>query len=57
MEAIDRMIDPRRGIVSREIFVSPALYREELEKLFAHAWPFVGHESLIAGAQMRAAVE
>ena len=47
MEAIDRMIDPQRGTVSREIFVSPEAYREELEKLFARAWLFVGHESLI----------
>ena len=45
--AIDRMIDPQRGTVSREIFVSPETYREELEKLFARAWLFVGHESLI----------
>ena len=41
------MIDPQRGTVSREIFVSPETYREELEKLFARAWLFVGHESLI----------
>ena len=47
MDAIDRMIDPQRGIVSREIFVSPDYYREELEKLFARAWLFVGHESQI----------
>ena len=57
MEAIDRMIDPRRGIVSQEIFVSPALSREELEKLFARAWLFVGRESLFPGPQMRAAAE
>jgi phenylpropionate dioxygenase-like ring-hydroxylating dioxygenase large terminal subunit len=44
---IDQMIDPQRGIISREIFVSPELYREELEKLFTRAWLFVGHESLI----------
>ena len=44
---IDQMIDPQRGIISREIFVSPELYREELDKLFTRAWLFVGHESLI----------
>src|SRR6202012_3507729 len=44
---IDRMIDLNRGMVSREIFVSPEFYREELEKLFTRAWLFVGHESLI----------
>lgn len=41
------MIDHQRGIISREIFVSPDLYREEQEKLFARAWLFVGHESHI----------
>ncbi len=44
---IDQMIDLKRGTISREIFVSPEFYREELEKLFTRAWLFVGHESLI----------
>jgi phenylpropionate dioxygenase-like ring-hydroxylating dioxygenase large terminal subunit len=44
MEPNNPMIDPQRGTVSREIFVSPETYREELEKLFARAWLFVGHE-------------
>ena len=44
---IDQMIDPRRGTISREIFVSPEFHREELEKLFTRAWLFVGHESQI----------
>ena len=44
---IDQLIDPRRGTISREIFVSPEFHREELEKLFTRAWLFVGHESQI----------
>jgi nitrite reductase/ring-hydroxylating ferredoxin subunit len=44
---IDQMIDLRRGTISREIFVSPEFYREELDRLFTRAWLFVGHESLI----------
>ena len=44
---IDQMIDLQRGMISREIFVSPEFYREELEKLFTRAWLFVGHESQI----------
>ena len=28
---IDQMIDAQRGIISRELFVAPELYREELE--------------------------
>jgi phenylpropionate dioxygenase-like ring-hydroxylating dioxygenase large terminal subunit len=44
---VDALIDAERGVISREIFVAPELYREEQEKLFARAWLFVGHESLI----------
>ncbi|MEM9684556.1 MAG: aromatic ring-hydroxylating dioxygenase subunit alpha [Pseudomonadota bacterium] len=43
----DGMIDPDAGIVSREIFVSPDIYRHELETVFARAWLFIGHESLV----------
>lgn len=39
--------DIDNGIVSREIFVSPEVYRQELEHLFTRAWLFVGHESQI----------
>jgi nitrite reductase/ring-hydroxylating ferredoxin subunit len=35
------------GTISREIFVSEAIYREEQERVFARAWLFVGHESQI----------
>ena len=44
---LNQMIDAQRGVISREIFVSPDVYREEQEKLFARAWLFVGHESQI----------
>ena len=35
------------GQISREIFVNEAIYQEELERVFARAWLFVGHESQI----------
>src|SRR5437868_1467871 len=41
------MVDLAAGQISREIFVSEAIHREELERLFARAWLFVGHESQI----------
>lgn len=44
---VDQLIDLNHGTISREIFVSPEFYREELDKLFTRAWLFVGHESLI----------
>ena len=41
------LVDAERGIISREIFVNDGIFAEELEKLFARAWLFVGHESQI----------
>jgi phenylpropionate dioxygenase-like ring-hydroxylating dioxygenase large terminal subunit len=41
------LIDLQRGEVSREVFVNENLYREELERIFARAWLYVGHESQI----------
>lgn len=40
-------VDLDRGVVSREIFVNPDIYQEELERVFARTWLFVGHESQI----------
>jgi phenylpropionate dioxygenase-like ring-hydroxylating dioxygenase large terminal subunit len=42
------MIDLAGGTVDREIFTSPDVHRQELEKLFARTWLFVGHESQVA---------
>jgi len=41
------LVDLEAGQVRREIFVNKEIYREELERLFARAWLFVGHESQI----------
>ena len=41
------MVDLDAGTVSREIFVSPDIYDQEQEQVFARAWLFVGHESQI----------
>src|SRR5260370_42061240 len=43
------LVDLKAGTVSREIFVSEAIYREELDRVFARAWLFGGHESQIPG--------
>lgn len=42
-----RLVDPERGLVSREIFVDPRLYEAELERVFATQWLFVGHVSQV----------
>ncbi len=41
------LVEVDRGIVSREIFVSDEIYRQELERVFARAWLFLGHESRV----------
>src|SRR5262245_29651341 len=41
------LVDVDRGLVSREIFVSEEIYRQEQEQVFARAWLFIGHESQI----------
>src|SRR5260370_11832460 len=41
------LVDPATGHISREIFVNDEIYREELERVFARSWLFVGHESQI----------
>src|SRR6202166_3427452 len=47
MSAYDQMIDVAGGSISREIFIDDGIYAEELEKLFARMWLFVGHASQI----------
>ncbi|HVL55061.1 MAG TPA: Rieske 2Fe-2S domain-containing protein [Burkholderiaceae bacterium] len=42
-----RLVDADRGLISREIFSSPQLFQQELERLFTRAWLFVGHASQI----------
>ncbi len=41
------LVDLDRGVVSRDIFVSDAIYQQEQEQIFARTWLFVGHESQI----------
>ena len=41
------MVDLQSGRISREIFVNEEIYAEELERIFARTWLFVGHETQI----------
>lgn len=41
------LIDVQNGTASREIFVDDAIFREEMEQIFARAWLFVGHEDQV----------
>ena len=46
--SINELVDVEHGFVSREIYVSPEIYQEEQERVFARAWLFIGHESQVA---------
>lgn len=41
------LVDVEHGRISREIFTSRAVYEDELERVFARSWLFVGHESQV----------
>ena len=44
------LVDLDQGVISRDIFVSDAIYQQEQEQVFARVWLFVGHESQIPQA-------
>ena len=44
---LSSLVDLGRGTISREVFVNNELYQQEQVQIFARAWLFVGHESLI----------
>jgi phenylpropionate dioxygenase-like ring-hydroxylating dioxygenase large terminal subunit len=50
MSNYDQLVDAANGSISREIFVDDAIYAEEMERIFARSWLFVGHESQIKKA-------
>lgn len=43
-------VDTRRGLVSREVFVSDEIWRLETERIFDRTWVFLAHETEIAEA-------
>jgi phenylpropionate dioxygenase-like ring-hydroxylating dioxygenase large terminal subunit len=42
---IERLVEPDR--VHRRLYSDPALFKVEMEKVFGHAWIYVGHDSQI----------
>ena len=46
-KVLGNLVDIEHGLISREIFTSPELYKQQLERIFARAWLFIGLESQI----------
>jgi phenylpropionate dioxygenase-like ring-hydroxylating dioxygenase large terminal subunit len=44
------LVDLERGTVNRKIFSDPEIYREEIERVFARCWLYLGHDSQIPNA-------
>jgi ethylbenzene dioxygenase alpha subunit len=48
VKELETLVDVENGLIDRRIFWDDAIYRLELEKIFARCWLFVAHESQIA---------
>ncbi|MEA2639997.1 MAG: hypothetical protein QOF51_1391, partial [Chloroflexota bacterium] len=38
-------IDTETGTLSRELYVNPDIFQQEMEQIFGRCWLFLGHES------------
>ena len=50
LEDLDRYVDMAAGRMSRKVFWERDIYDQELEKIFARAWLFLGHVSQVPKA-------
>jgi phenylpropionate dioxygenase-like ring-hydroxylating dioxygenase large terminal subunit len=41
------LVDTEQGLLDRQIFFSQEIYQQELERIFARCWLYLGHESQI----------
>ena len=47
LRAMRDLVDVKKGLISREIFVDEEIYQQELEQIFARCWLFVGFEDQV----------
>jgi len=43
-----KLVDTTQGLLDRQIFFSQEIYQQELERIFARCWLYLGHESQIS---------
>jgi len=41
------LVDEKTGLISRKIFFDQDIYKQELERIFAKVWLYLGHESQV----------
>ncbi|MBF6569718.1 MAG: Rieske 2Fe-2S domain-containing protein [Candidatus Binataceae bacterium] len=41
------LVNSKRGLVSRQLFMDPEIYQTELERVYARCWLYLGHESQV----------
>jgi PAH dioxygenase large subunit len=46
-EALEEIVRPQEGLISRRIFTDPEVFELELERIFGKGWFFIGHDSEI----------
>src|SRR5690348_13494508 len=44
---MERLVDVENGLLNRRIFIEPAIYEEEQQRLFARCWLYLCHDSQI----------
>ena len=46
-DALEEIVRPHEGLISRRIFTDPEVFELELERIFGKGWFFIGHDSEI----------